>query len=141
MTAQIQKRPFVTLKSAVSLDGKVNYGTNATEKKNNFSEKTHGQSHMLRSMRNAIAVGAGTILDDNPMLNCNLNGLEQFSPDIIIFDRTLRTAENSHIFQNNNVRKIFIHDPEYKQDYLQKDDVYSISSQQPLEKYCKILAQ
>ena len=76
------------------------------------------------------------------MLNCRLGGLEQFSPDIIIFDRTLRTLKIVIFFQNNNVEKNIIHDPEYKQDYLQKDDVYSIFITTAIGKnIAKILAQ
>lgn len=133
LTAQIQKRPFITLKSATSLDGKISYGKNLPEKKIT-SPAAHRQAHLLRSTHNAIAVGVNTILEDNPNLNCRLSGLENFSPDIIIFDRTLRTPKEANIFKNKTVKKIFIHNPDVSRDYLKDETVFSISADQPLEK-------
>ena len=133
LTAQTKKRPYITLKSAVSLDGKITYGKNAQEKKIT-SPAAHRQAHILRSTHNAIAIGIETILEDNPSLDCRLSGLEKFSPDIIIFDRTLRTPKEANIFTNKTVKKVFIHNPNIHRDYLKDENIFSIPANQPLEK-------
>ena len=140
LTAQIKKRPFITLKSATSLDGKITYGAESEQKKIT-SPAAHRQAHLLRSTHNAIAVGVNTILEDNPSLNCRLCGLEKSSPNIIIFDRTLRTPDTANIFQNKNVKKIFIHNPDCRQSYLNNQDVFSISADQSLENILQNICQ
>lgn len=49
--------------------------------------RTH--THILRAQNNAILVGIGTILADDPQLNCRLPGMEMRSPVRIILDADL----------------------------------------------------
>ena len=68
------KRPFVTLKVAMSLDGKI--ALNNKKSKWISNKISRSFSHMLRSQSDAIMTSSNTILDDNSLLTCRLNGLE-----------------------------------------------------------------
>ena len=102
-----QNRPFITLKSAVSVDGKIAFAPYEKRKKLT-DDNAHRRSHLLRVQHDAIAVGVGTMLADNPSLDCRLEGLADASPDVVIFDRHLRVPLSSQIFQKKIKRRIFI---------------------------------
>ncbi len=97
--------PFITLKIASTADGKI--ATNLKKSKwiTNLISRQHG--HMLRAINDCILVGTGTILEDNPLLDCRLRGLESWSPDLFILDRTLKIPLNYKIF-NKHSRNVFI---------------------------------
>lgn len=61
-------RPYVILKSATSLDGKI--ATRLGESKWITSEATRAHSHDIRGRVGAIMVGIGTVLADDPLLTC-----------------------------------------------------------------------
>ncbi len=89
------KRPFVLLKSAMSLDGKI--CTNTGESQWISSEESRREVHFLRSRMTAIMVGINTVLVDDPMLNARIeNGR---NPVRIILDSSLRTPISSKIVQ------------------------------------------
>ncbi len=89
------KRPFVLLKSAMSLDGKI--CTNTGESKWISSEESREEVHFLRSQMSAIMVGINTVLVDNPMLNSRIeNGRD---PVRIVIDSSLRTPIDSNVVQ------------------------------------------
>ncbi len=90
--------PFVTLKLATSLDGKI--ATKNGDSKWITSEKSRLFSHHLRSINDAILVGANTVRKDNPSLDCRIPGLEDFSPKRIIISNKLNLDPESKIFQN-----------------------------------------
>lgn len=88
-----RQRPWVTLKIAASLDGRIALA-------NGHSQWITGEAarhfaHHLRSQYDAIAIGSGTALIDNPALTCRLPGLEHTSPVRVIFDRRLRLPATS----------------------------------------------
>ena len=79
---RLLKRPLITVKVAVSIDGKIalnNYYSKWIS--NDIARKI---SHQLRSDNDGILVGKNTFKYDNPRLNCRLEGLEEFSPIKII---------------------------------------------------------
>jgi diaminohydroxyphosphoribosylaminopyrimidine deaminase/5-amino-6-(5-phosphoribosylamino)uracil reductase len=88
--------PYVTLKLATSLDGKIAL-KNSTSKWIT-GEKAREFSHYLRAENDAILVGAHTVRRDNPMLDCRLFGLEGFSPKRIIISNNLDFDSSLKIF-------------------------------------------
>jgi len=64
---QTQKRPFVTLKAAISLDGKIATGTYDSKWISNSQSRRY--VHKLRAEHNAILIGKNTFLQDYPRLN------------------------------------------------------------------------
>ena len=66
------KRPYVILKTAMTLDGKI--ASHTGDSKWITNEKSRQLVHKLRSEMMGIVVGIGTVKADNPMLNCRLEG-------------------------------------------------------------------
>ncbi|HJN60236.1 MAG TPA: bifunctional diaminohydroxyphosphoribosylaminopyrimidine deaminase/5-amino-6-(5-phosphoribosylamino)uracil reductase RibD [Alphaproteobacteria bacterium] len=81
-------RPLVTLKLATSLDGRI--ATRGGESKWITGEISRARGHLLRARNDAILVGSGTALADDPSLTCRLPGLEQRSPVRVVMDGRLR---------------------------------------------------
>ena len=92
-------RPFVALKLATSLDGRI--ATRAGEGRWITGEEARAFGHMLRATHDAIAVGSGTVLTDDPELTCRLKGLEDRSPVRLVFDRRGRTPATAKVMSNN----------------------------------------
>jgi len=80
------RRPFVTLKLATSLDGKIALANGQSEWIT--SERSRLQGRMLRGQHDAIAVGGNTAVVDNPQLTTRIMG--QADPQRVIFDSRLR---------------------------------------------------
>jgi diaminohydroxyphosphoribosylaminopyrimidine deaminase/5-amino-6-(5-phosphoribosylamino)uracil reductase len=83
-----EKRPMVTLKLATSLDGRV--ATRAGESRWITGETARARGHGLRARHDAILIGIGTALADDPELTCRLPGLGDRSPVRIVADGQLR---------------------------------------------------
>jgi diaminohydroxyphosphoribosylaminopyrimidine deaminase/5-amino-6-(5-phosphoribosylamino)uracil reductase len=96
--AKTSNLPFVTLKIATSLDGKI--ATKNFDSKWITCEKSRLFSHYLRSINDAILVGANTVKKDNPSLDCRISGLEEFSPKRVIISGNLDFDLDSKVFQN-----------------------------------------
>ena len=90
------KLPFVILKYAMTLDGKIATYTGASRWVTGEAARAH--VHRMRNRYRAIMVGVGTVLADDPMLTCRLKGTENgANPVRIICDSTLRTPLESQI--------------------------------------------
>ena len=86
---RIQKlRPFVTLKLAVSADEKV--GLTGRKPVALSGEEARNRVFQMRAQSDAILVGIGTILADNPQLNCRLPGMIERSPVRVVLDASLK---------------------------------------------------
>ena len=85
-------RPMVTLKLATSLDGFIATANGDSKWITSLGARLRG--HLLRSEHDAILVGIGTVLKDNPSLTVRLPGLFEKSPVRIILDSRLRTPKN-----------------------------------------------
>jgi diaminohydroxyphosphoribosylaminopyrimidine deaminase / 5-amino-6-(5-phosphoribosylamino)uracil reductase len=81
-------RPHVTLKFAVSSDGKT--GLAGRRPVQISGEAARARVHMLRAMNDAVLVGIGTALADNPLLTCRLPGMQKHSPVRVVLDSKLR---------------------------------------------------
>jgi len=97
--SRIKLKPFITVKIATSLDGKI--ATANFDSRWISSQEARHYAHYLRSRNQAIMVGAQTILHDNPELNCRIQGLEQYSPIKIILSNNLNFTYQENIFLRN----------------------------------------
>jgi len=84
-----QHRPRVLLKLAVSADGKAALAHRKTVQIT--GEEARERVFMLRAQNDAILVGIGTVLADNPQLTCRLPGMMERSPLRVVLDAQLRT--------------------------------------------------
>ena len=91
-------RPAVTLKLAVGADGKMPRGDGAPVWITGPDARAH--AHLLRARHDAILVGRGTVLADNPSLTCRLPGMSCRSPVRVVLDRRLRTPPEAQIFDD-----------------------------------------
>ena len=95
LTLQRLGRPLVTLKLATSLDGKI--ATVTGESQWITGPPARAYAHKLRAEHDAIMVGTGTVLADNPQLTCRLPGLTVRSPVRVVLDRHLRITSTAHV--------------------------------------------
>jgi diaminohydroxyphosphoribosylaminopyrimidine deaminase/5-amino-6-(5-phosphoribosylamino)uracil reductase len=89
------KRPHVILKLAVSSDDKI--GAAGHRPVAITGEAAKARVHLLRAQCDAILVGIGTVLSDDPLLTCRLPGLEARSPVRVVLDRSLRIPGTSRL--------------------------------------------
>jgi diaminohydroxyphosphoribosylaminopyrimidine deaminase/5-amino-6-(5-phosphoribosylamino)uracil reductase len=90
-----QGRPFVQLKMALSADGYVAAAGGARTQISCPAATV--QLHLVRAMADAIMIGIGTVLADDPMLTCRLPGMEARSPIRVIIDSKLRLPLTSRL--------------------------------------------
>ena len=100
------KLPYLTCKMATSLDGKIALANK--ESKWITSELSRGYVHLLRSRHDAVLTGVGTIIQDNPTLNCRIKSYNRNST-IVILDRNLDIPLFSKILDCRIKRKILIY--------------------------------
>ena len=89
------KRPHVILKLAVSADDKI--GAAGHKPVAISGEAAKARVHLLRAQCDAILVGIGTVLADDPLLTCRLPGMEARSPVRVVLDRALRIPGTSRL--------------------------------------------
>ena len=90
-----EKRPFVILKLAVSADDKIAAAGHRPVAIT--GEAAKARVHLLRAQCDAILVGIGTVLADDPLLTVRLPGLEAQSPVRVVLDRALRLPGESQL--------------------------------------------
>ncbi len=89
------KRPHVILKLAVSPDDKIAAAGHTPVAIT--GEAAKARVHLLRAQCDAILVGIGTVLSDDPVLTCRLPGMEPRSPVRVVLDRALRIPGTSKL--------------------------------------------
>lgn len=126
-----KQRPYIALKIATSLDGKIAYPTTChpalvARSGANFTDLTYNSrprnecgvtednikwltgeparnyGHLLRSQHDAILTGSGTVIADDPILTCRLVGLEHRSPIRIVLDRNGKIPKNAKLLQDGH---------------------------------------
>lgn len=100
-----QRRPFVTLKLATSIDGRI--ATAGGDSKWITGEPARRSAHRLRARHHAIAVGAATVLADDPRLDVRL--VRGVDPLPIVFDPRLRIATANRPLQLLRPGVLFLH--------------------------------
>lgn len=92
-----QKRPFVVMKNAITMDGKI--ALPGGESKWITNELSRGYVHLLRSKSDAILTTINTVKADDPLLTARLKKQESRQPTRIIIDEILDLPVNSQISQ------------------------------------------
>lgn len=90
-----RRTPLLAAKSAVTLDGKI--ATRTGESKWITGEAARADVMRWRRLFPAIAVGAGTVIKDNPRLTARLPGQEDWCPIRFVFDGLLRSVTDRNL--------------------------------------------
>ena len=96
--------PFIDAKIAISK----NYKTIKKGSKWITNLKSQKVAHFLRSQYDSIISTSASINKDNSLLNCRINGFDQFKPDLFIFDRYLKLKKNLKLLDISFKRKTYI---------------------------------
>ena len=92
------ERPFVQLKLALDADGMVPAGDGAPVWATGETARRRG--HLLRAEADAILVGSGTVMADDPDLTCRLAGLEHRSPVRVVLSRNADLPAQARMLRN-----------------------------------------
>jgi len=103
------KTPFITLKFAQTIDGRIATSTGHSRWISSVPSLTF--AHRLRSMHDGIMVGAGTILTDDPELT--VRHARGKNPLRIVVDSTLRIQANARVLKNQENAKTIIATTQY----------------------------
>ncbi|MDC1129811.1 bifunctional diaminohydroxyphosphoribosylaminopyrimidine deaminase/5-amino-6-(5-phosphoribosylamino)uracil reductase RibD [Candidatus Pelagibacter sp.] len=121
------KMPYVTGKIAVSKNNLI-FNKGIKRITDIHSDKL---THFLRYKNDSLMISYKTLNEDNPKLDCRLEGLNKFSPKRIILDNKLEMNTNSYIFRtaNNNNTIIFYKNAiNAKISVFKKKGIYLIKS-------------
>lgn len=109
-------RPWVTLKLAVSLDGAIAHASRTTSWLT--GPESRRRVHRLRAGSDAVAVGMGTVLADDPLLTVRDADPPRIAPTRVIFSRTGRLPLTSRMAQRSHEAPVIVFanalDPNYE---------------------------
>jgi diaminohydroxyphosphoribosylaminopyrimidine deaminase/5-amino-6-(5-phosphoribosylamino)uracil reductase len=106
LTRASRKRPEVTVKLAVSRDGRI--GLPGKGQVAITGEISRRQVHVMRAEADAILVGIGTALADDPELTCRLPGLEARSPIRIVLDAAARLPTGAKMVKDAREAPVWV---------------------------------
>ena len=98
-------RPYVTLKTACSLDGKI--AMESGESQWITGEQARAHAHLMRARHDAVLAGIGTVLKDDPMLSARLSGLDHNTIRIVL-DTQLRTPADSALVKSAYAKRLWL---------------------------------
>jgi diaminohydroxyphosphoribosylaminopyrimidine deaminase/5-amino-6-(5-phosphoribosylamino)uracil reductase len=99
-------RPHVTIKIAVSADGKV--GLSGRRPAAITGLPAQHRVHLMRAMADAVLVGIGTAIADDPLLNCRLPGMAARSPVRIVLDAQLRLSPQRRLVKTAHTSPVWV---------------------------------
>ncbi|MBR6163612.1 bifunctional diaminohydroxyphosphoribosylaminopyrimidine deaminase/5-amino-6-(5-phosphoribosylamino)uracil reductase RibD [bacterium] len=100
---QTEKKPFILIKSAVTLDGKIATKTNSS--KWITGERARREVQRIRNLYDAILTSSNTVLSDNPSLTARIKGGK--NPVRVVLDRHLKTSPSAKVY-NDDGTKVFL---------------------------------
>jgi len=96
--------PFIDSKIAISKD----YFTISRNNKWITNSHSRKRAHLLRSKYDCLISTSKTINEDDSLYNCRIEGLENRSPSLVIFDRHLKIRKNLKLFNTKKKSKIIL---------------------------------
>lgn len=96
--AQRKKRPFIHLKMASTLDGKMSMPDGTSQWIT--GDKAREYVHYMRSLHQGIIVGGETVRKDNPRLTVRLPDYQSSQPYRIVFTKSGNLPKNHHLFSD-----------------------------------------
>ena len=93
-----EQRPRICLKLAIGSDGRIAPGDGAPVWVTGTQARASG--HLMRARADAILVGRGTIVADDPALTCRLPGMVDRSPVRVVLDSKLSTPRDAKVLEN-----------------------------------------
>jgi diaminohydroxyphosphoribosylaminopyrimidine deaminase/5-amino-6-(5-phosphoribosylamino)uracil reductase len=110
-TNQKKQKPFVALKIAATIDGKIADHAGTSKWITNEQSRAYLHAH-IRNEVDAILSTAKTVIEDQATLNCRIDGKETAEINAVIIDRTgslLQSTNNGHpIFYNRSQTQLYI---------------------------------
>jgi diaminohydroxyphosphoribosylaminopyrimidine deaminase / 5-amino-6-(5-phosphoribosylamino)uracil reductase len=103
--SQRQKRPFIHLKLAATLDGKIALPSGESQWITGEQARAHVQE--LRSQHQVVMVGAGTIRKDNPKLTVRLPNYSRPQPLRVVISGSRNLPQKAHIFNDGLPTLVF----------------------------------
>lgn len=114
------KKPFIVLKAAMTLDGKIATVTGQSKWITNETSRAYG--YKLRDIYDGIMVGINTVIEDNPMLTARVDGGK--NPIRIVVDSSLRIDINANVVQDKSAKTIVA-----TTDKADKDKILKLQAQ------------
>jgi len=138
-----KKRPFITLKMAQSIDGKITNAKNGRQTISSLPSRV--LTHFFRKQADAVLVGTQTVVADNPKLTTYLiKGDFVDNPYRIVLDRNLQLKKNLNIFKSDALTAVLTsnkHSSKKVATYsnLRKVDVFQVKEKNGVLDIKKVL--
>ena len=114
------KKPFIVLKAAMTLDGKIATATGQSKWITNETSRAYG--YKLRDIYDGIMVGINTVIEDNPMLTARVD--DGKNPIRIVVDSSLKIDINANVVQDKSAKTIIA-----TTDKANKDKILKLQAQ------------